>query len=196
MAVQGLMTAATMLMRVEGPTDSVTTLAITDPDLMRHPFLMITEPGCWSPTDAEVKILRTYLLKGGFVVFDDLTLSSETMRTYEIAIAHFEQWMKRVLPEIKPMRIEDPSNSVYNLFLTVEPSNVPGLKGTGSTPGEVWGFYRENDPTRPLMAVANYRTRVGEYWRYTKGLGSGLGKGRGETAYKLGLNYFVYGLSH
>ena len=46
-------------------------LALDDPELHKFPFAYMSEPGFWFPTEAEVVGLRTYMLKGGFVIFDD-----------------------------------------------------------------------------------------------------------------------------
>ena len=65
----------------------------------------------------------------------------------------------------------------------------------GQGPGQVVGLYEENDSSKRLLVVANYRTTLGQYWRYV-GHGFGSGIERGGAAYKLGLNYLIYGLSH
>jgi hypothetical protein len=46
-------------------------LEITDPDLVRYPFIYIVEPGDLAFEDEEVPILRRYLLNGGFLMVDD-----------------------------------------------------------------------------------------------------------------------------
>lgn len=46
-------------------------LDITDPDLFRHPFVYMVEPGQMEFTAEEVPILRRYLLNGGFLMVDD-----------------------------------------------------------------------------------------------------------------------------
>lgn len=192
MSVQGLMKAATKLTHIEASVDKTIALRADDPELMRHPIAMLTEPGCWSPKESEVKALRAYLLKGGFLIVDDPTLSKDDHASSLTAIKHFEGWMKQVLPNARLMRVgeEDP---IFDVLFRVHPEEVPGLswKERG---GEVYAVYQDNDPTRHAMVIANYYTRIGENWRYARGLGSGLGSGPGEKAYKLGLNYLVYGL--
>src|SRR6266513_654885 len=44
---------------------------INDPTLFRYPFIYIVEPGDLAFEDDEVKILRRYLLNGGFLMVDD-----------------------------------------------------------------------------------------------------------------------------
>jgi len=45
--------------------------ALDDPELMKYPVAYFSEPGGWQPNDKEVAGFRNYLLKGGFVIFDD-----------------------------------------------------------------------------------------------------------------------------
>src|SRR5690349_4146369 len=51
MSVQGMMKAATELTSLEASADSIVTLAVTDPMFMKYPLAMVTEPGCWRPSD-------------------------------------------------------------------------------------------------------------------------------------------------
>jgi hypothetical protein len=196
-SVQGLMKAVTSLTSIEAPVDSNVLLEVTDPELMRYPVAMLTEPGCFDPSEAEVKALRTYLLKGGFLVVDDMTFADGTPEHLELSIARFEEWMQRVLPEgrLLPVPASDP---IFDGFFKVDSAAVPGFGASDESGGELHGIYKDNDPTKWLMVVVSYRGILGHYWRHVDGLGSGLGEGQSRSgmAYRLGLNYFVYGLSH
>jgi hypothetical protein len=196
-SVQGMMKAITSLTSVEAPVDSNVLLEVADPELLKYPVAMLTEPGCFDPTEAEVKALRTYLLKGGFLVVDDLTFGDGTPEHLELSIARVEEWMQRVLPEgrILPLPASDP---IFDGFFHVDSAAVPGFGASDGSGGELRGIYKDNDPKKWLMVVVSYRGILGHYWRHTGDLGSGLGEGQSHSgkAYRLGLNYFVYGFSH
>src|SRR5438477_8888917 len=51
--------------------DDSVVFALDDPGLSKYPVSYMTEPGFWTLTDKEAKAFRAYLLKGGFVIFDD-----------------------------------------------------------------------------------------------------------------------------
>src|SRR5687768_12784875 len=51
--------------------DGTNVLELDDPEIFRNPVLYIWEPGFWTITKSEAENLRKYLLKGGFVIFDD-----------------------------------------------------------------------------------------------------------------------------
>jgi hypothetical protein len=64
---------------------------------------------------------------------------------------------------------------------------------TGILPS-YYGLYENNDPSRRLMAIANFDNDVPEYWEWS---GQGLYPfDASNEAYKLGVNYVVYGLTH
>jgi hypothetical protein len=190
-SVYGMMTGLTELTSVQAVTDSNLVLTIEDPELMKHPILMLTEPGCWDPTEKEAKALRDYLLKGGFLLADDFTFFDCSPEHCELAIERFERWMEKVMPNarIVPIPATDP---IFDGFFKIDPTNVPGFS---SSPAQIVGIYQDNDPKKRLLVVGNYWTALGHKWRYVNtGLGSGL-EGGG-VAYKLGLNYMIYALSH
>ncbi len=100
--------------------------------------------------------------------------------------------MKRVLPEsrVVPVNASDP---LFDGFFKVDPANVPGFGSSKSA--QVMGVYEDNDPSKRLMVVAMYRTTLGHKWRYVSNdLGSGIEEGG--AAYRLGINTYIYGLSH
>ena len=56
------------------------------------------------------------------------------------------------------------------------------------------GIFEDNDPAKRLMLIANYNADVAEYREWS---GSGLFPfDNSNEAYKLGVNYMVYGLTH
>jgi hypothetical protein len=57
-----------------------------------------------------------------------------------------------------------------------------------------YGIYEENDPARRLMVIANYNADVAEYWEWSaEGF---LPVDTSNEAYKLGVNYMMYGMMH
>ena len=51
--------------------DGTNVLDLDDPEIFQNPILYVWEPGYWSIEASEADRLREYLLKGGFVIFDD-----------------------------------------------------------------------------------------------------------------------------
>ena len=63
-----------------------------------------------------------------------------------------------------------------------------------SLKAEFYGIYEDNDPSKRLMMIVNYNTDISQYWEWS---GTGL-RPIDDTneAYKLGVNYLLYGLTH
>lgn len=191
MSVQGLMTAMTALTSVQAVVDSNLVLNVDEPEFMKHPIAMVTEPGCWEPTSREVEALRTYLEKGGFLVVDDFTFFDCSTEHVELAVARFELWIKKVLPNGRIVFLSG-TDPILDGFFKIDPGSIYAFC---DSPAQIVGIYDRNDPLRRLLVVGNYRATIGHMWRF---VGAGLGSGidEGGQAYRLGMNYLLYGLSH
>jgi hypothetical protein len=68
---------------------------------------------------------------------------------------------------------------------------VPGIYGP---PVQYLGIFEDNDPTKRLMVIANYNNDVGDAWQWSdQGF---LPVDLTNEAYKLGVNYVMYALTH
>lgn len=165
------------------PEESVI-LSADDPELMKFPFAYICEPGYWLPTEPEVQGMRNYLLKGGFLLFDDFDGS----HWY-----NFETQMKRVLPEAQIIRL-DVNHPIFDSFYRITTLEKFIDMTNGGTQGEFFGIFEDNDPTKRMMAIVNYNYDVSEFWEYSN---TGLvAIDLTNEAYKLGVNYLIYAFSH
>jgi hypothetical protein len=56
------------------------------------------------------------------------------------------------------------------------------------------GVFEDNDPNKRLIAMINYNTDISEYWEFSD---TGLKPiDESNEAYKLGVNYIMYGMTH
>ena len=165
--------------------DGSNIFSLDDPDLMKHPIAYVSEPGFWYPSDEEVAGFRTYLLKGGFAIFDDFRGQDWW---------NLEEQMKRVLPEARFIQL-DVTHAVFHSFFDIKDlaflrSYNDGSSATG-TP-TYWGIFEDNDPTKRLIVIANRDNDLGEYWEYSD---TGMDPiDFSNEAYKYGVNYILYGL--
>ena len=185
-AEQNLMAVLKDFTLIDTNTDGSLILALDDPNLFKHPIALMQEPGFWVMTDEEAERLRAYLLKGGFLIFNDFEDNQWD---------NFEAQMNRVLPGARWIRL-DGTHPIFDSFFRIEQIDLPHPSYHhlfGRRP-EYFGLFEDNDPTRRLMAIANYNTNLAEYWQ--------LG-GRGffpiepmTIGFELGVNYMMYGLTH
>jgi hypothetical protein len=165
-------------------TDGSRILMLDDPELFKYPIAFMWEPGFWNLTDEEATAFRAYLTKGGFAVFEDFDGAAQW--------THFEAQMRRVLPEGRFVRL-DRTHPIFDCFFRVQDIDAIVHPMTGIRPS-YYGIFEDNDPSGRLMVVANYDNDVPEYWEWS---GQGLYPfDTSNEAYKLGVNYLVYGLTH
>jgi hypothetical protein len=159
-------------------------LALDDPELFKYPVAYLSEPGGWLPTDAEVLGLRNYLLKGGFLIIDDFDgagMSNDWM--------NFQHQMQRVLPAGRIVQLDE-SHPIFDSFFKIDLSALENYRGSPT----YFAIFQDNDPKKRIIAIINYNNDVGEYWQWS---GTGFSPvPLTNEAYKLGVNYLIYALTH
>jgi hypothetical protein len=161
--------------------DGSNVLKLDDPELFNYPVAYMSEPGFWNPSDADVEGLRKYLLKGGFVIFDDF-------RGYDWE--NLEAQMRRALPEHRFVQL-DATHPIFHSFFEID--SLDFLTSYNGQP-TYYGIFERNDPTKRLMVIANRDNDLGEYWEYSD---TGYAPvDLSNEAYKFGVNYMMYALMH
>jgi hypothetical protein len=157
-------------------------LTFDDPRLTQFPLAYISEPGEWDVSEDEIEGLRNYILKGGFLIFDDF--QGRDMFT-------LAEQMKYVLPELDWLPL-DGSEPIFDSFFKIEPATLQ-FSVYGMQP-DWYGMFLENDKSKRMIAVAANNGDFGEQWEYSD---------RGfypidisNEAYKVGINYVVYAMTH
>jgi hypothetical protein len=185
-AEQNLMTLLGQLTHIDARDDGSLVLTLDDDQLFRHPIVMMWEPGFWTMTDREAERLREYLLKGGFVIFNDFELEQWD---------NFEAQMRRVMPGGRWLPL-DGTHPVFGSLFHLERIDFPHPPEHhlfGFRP-EYHGLFEDNDPAKRLLAIANYNTNLAEYWQMA---GTGFFPiDSANEAFKLGINYWLYALTH
>jgi hypothetical protein len=158
-------------------------LDIGSPDLFKYPVSYMVEPGYWTQTDEEAANVRAYLMKGGFIIFDDFRGGDWT---------NFEAQMKRVLPDVRMVEL-DITHPIFHAFFDVATLDFAQYYGRDRKALFI-GAFENNDPSKRLLFIANYNNDVGEYWEWSDTGWTPIDLSN--EAYKLGVNYIVYGLTH
>lgn len=167
-----------------GPIIGGAVVRLDKPEIYRYPVAYLSEPGGWVMSDAEVRGLRQYILKGGFIVFDDI--EGEPNPDYRNLIA---QW-RRAFPGAVPVRLTN-DHRIFNTFFAVDLSKIPS-KMRRVAP-EYLGIFEDNDPRKRMVAIIDNYADIGELIEYSD---EGFDVVPSNEAYKLWINYFVYALTH
>jgi hypothetical protein len=160
-------------------------IGLADPELFRYPVVYMSEPGFWTMTDEEAAAFGAYLRKGGFVIFDDF---AENRGGW----VYFEATFRRALPGARFFDL-DVSHPIFHSFFEIESFDiVPQMYDLGRPMFR--GVFEDNDPNKRLMAMVNFNTDISEYWELAQE--GFLPISETNEAYKLGVNYVIYGMTH
>jgi len=181
--------------------DEINSLTADDPELFHYPIAYVIEVDWWDMTDKEAANLHAYLQKGGFLIVDDFKVRGGFGRFSRRGgddsgggggLEAFEANMKRVFPEGRFVDL-DPAQPVFHTFFEIKSiHDFPQAYIAGRPVFR--GLFEDNNPSQRLMVVENYNTDISQYWEWS---------GRGfrpfddtNEAYKLGINYLIYGMTH
>ena len=165
---------------------------LDDGDEVYHwPWLYAVEVGHWNLTDQQAKVMREYLLRGGFFMCDDFHGDEE----WEVFVAS----MKRVFPDRPIVEIQNSDPIFHVLYDLDDRYQVPGYQhlrtGSMSEYGGVvphWrGIYDDNG--RIMVAIC-FDMDLGDSWEHAddpeyEERFSALG-------IRIAANYTIYSMTH
>jgi hypothetical protein len=168
-------------------------VSLEDPALWTLPWIYIVEPGTLRLRDAEVPLLREFLLRGGTLTFDDFHGPVEW--------ANLERELKRVFPD---RRIVDlpPQHPIFNCFYQID--EYPQTPGLGSfLSGRTWekgGYVARlraiEDDNGRAMVLINWNTDMGDGWEWSNVTDYPGYVRFTAQAYRMQINEIIYSLTH
>jgi hypothetical protein len=171
-------------------------LEITDDRIFEYPFLFLQQPGRgnWNPTPIEAARMREYLLRGGFLLVDDLHGPYDWMV--------FQSAMQRVMPDRQIVEIPDDDSLMHVFFDLGQRTQIPGLRHVRrAASGQIFaqmdgpphwrGIY---DDRGRLMVAINFNIDMGDAWEHADDPYYPVPMTA--QAYQLGVNYVIYAMTH
>jgi uncharacterized protein DUF4159 len=180
----------TSLMRlttVQATPESYQLVDIDSKDLFQYPFIYMSEPGYLNLLPGDIKNLREYFDRGGFLLMDDFRGNSFDNSQWENMV----QQMKKLFPdrELKPV---PPSHPIFHVFYELSADNMlPPYRMPNS--GDVQ-FFGISDAKGNIQVMIDFNNDISEYWQ-------ALDVGQcsiheAGTAVELGVNYAIYAMTH
>jgi hypothetical protein len=156
------------------------------------PWLYAVQVGEWGLTEQEAKVMREYLLRGGFFMADDFHGDYE-----------WEMFLKRirfVFPDRPIVDIPESDPIFHTVFDLTDRFQIPGAAhlyqgckncGEGGQGAHWRGIY---DDKGRIMVAISYNSDVGDAWEFADDPSypekfSGL-------AIRVGVNYVTYAMTH
>lgn len=164
-------------------------VALDDKELFKYPVAYLSEPGGWHPNETEMAGMRNYLLKGGFVIFDDFGVGGGFGGGSSYDWDRFKETMARVMPKHRLIPVPN-DHAIFDSFYKID---LATLERTDYGVMSYWGIFQDNDPSKRIMAIVNLNGDLGEFWQWSD---RGFNIAPTNEAYKLGVNYLIYALSH
>ncbi len=152
-------------------------LHFDDDEIFDYPFIYACEIGYLTLSDEEVRNLREYLLRGGFLMVDDFRWPFEW--------ANWLGEIRKVLPE-GSLRKLDISHPIFHCFFDLRDIHAP--TPYLQVPPEYWGIFDQQDR---MMVLINFNNDVGDGWELPKSTPD-----FSTMSYKLGINYLIYSYTH
>jgi hypothetical protein len=153
------------------------TVRPTDPHLWRYPFLFMAGHGNIRFTDEELVVLRRYLLSGGFLLADDCYGMDES----------FRREMRRLFPDKELVEIPR-DHPVYHSFYSF-PEGLPKIHEHDGKPPQGFGIFHEGR----LIVFYAYESDIHDGWEDPEVHGDP--PELRESAFRMGVNIFMYALS-
>ena len=168
-------------------------LTLEDPSLWTYPWIYLVEPGTLRLKEAEVPILREYLLRGGTLTFDDFHGPIEW--------ANMEREMRRVFPGRKIVDLP-PAHPVFHCFYEFD--GYPPMPGLGPfLLGRTWekgGYVARlraiEDDNGRAMVLINWNVDMGDGWEWSNATDYPGYVKHTATAYRMQINQIIYSLTH
>ena len=182
-------------------TTAYKAMSLTDPELFEHTFLYINMKRIplysgngpnFKPQEAAA--LREYMMRGGFLMIDDFW-----------GPEHWEDFLMefhKIFPDRKLEKLAI-THPVFHCFYDI--NEIKQVPGRGVTWNFSWGFTLDNpdyptsvhgvsDDNGRLMMLVNFNTDLGDGWEHT--FDRFYPTRYCNEAYKLGINYIIYAMSH
>ena len=164
-----------------------------DPKLFGYPYLYIVSPHRMYLSGEEAGKLREYLLRGGFLHVDDFWGSQQR--------GIVEEEMQKIFPDRKIDRLKL-DHEVFRTFFSVDTvMQIPNVNN-GCSGGRTWEQASETEPMifgisddkGRLMVLITYNSDLGDAWEWMD-LPCYPEKYSGQ-AYRMGVNFMIYAMSH
>jgi hypothetical protein len=158
-------------------------------DVFHWPWLYAVQVGEWGLTDTQAKVLREYLLRGGFFMADDFHGALE----WEV----FNNAMKKVFPDRPIVEIENADPIFHTVYDLDDRYQVPGaehLRLGYKNDGKGAHWRAIYDDKGRIMVAVSFNSDLGDSWEWADD--PRYPAKFSDLGIRVGVNYVVYAMTH
>ena len=167
-------------------TDGSRILTLDDPELFKFPIAFMWEPGFWTLTDTRGRGVPRLSAQGRLRGVRGLR------RPFPVGELRGAD-AAGCCPKARFVKLDN-AHRIFNSFFHDSGHRCDRAPDVAESARATTASSRTTIPSKRLMVVANFDNDVPEYWEWS---GQGLFPfDASNEAYKLGVNYMIYGLTH
>jgi hypothetical protein len=150
-------------------------------DCFKYPIAYLCEVGYLHLSEDEAHRMAEYLLRGGFLIVDDFRGERE--------LENFRRQMRLVFPN-RTLEVLPRTHPIWKCFYDISDLSIEPPYAQFYTP-QYYGISDDNDR---LMMVVDYNNDISDYWEWSDDPIMPIDESN--EAYKYGVNYVMYALTH
>jgi hypothetical protein len=150
-------------------------------ECFKYPIAYLCEPGYIDLSKQEAKRMAEYLLRGGFLIVDDFRDQRE--------MSNFKRQMNQVFPD-RALEELPRTHPIWNCFYDISKLIIEPPYSRFLTPQ----YFGMSDDNGRLMMIVDYNNDISEYWEWSNDPTMPIDESN--QAYKYGVNYVMYALTH
>jgi hypothetical protein len=185
--------ALNRLTRINGRSTEQVVSPDTD-DIFNYPFVYAVMVHTWTFNDEEAKRMREYLLKGGFLMVDDFHGTQDW--------EDFMRGMRQIFPDANKYPVEDLSDKdeIFHVLYDMDDRfQVPGEQyirsgRTYEKDGYVAKWRGIRDEHGRLVVAICHNMHLGDAWEWADD--PEYPEQFASMAFRVGLNYVMYSMTH
>jgi hypothetical protein len=160
-------------------------------EMFNWPWIYVEDGGWWTISEAQAARMREYLLKGGFMMIDDSHGDSEWDK--------FMRGMLQIFPDRAVEDLRDEDEIFHVMYDLDERFQIPGTRYiwgsrqyTRDSRFPKWRAIRDDDGR--IMVAICHNSDVGDAWEWADS--PRYPERDASLAYRIGINYILYGMTH
>lgn len=156
-------------------------ISFENEDVFKYPIAYLCEVGYMQLSETEAHNMREYLLRGGFLIVDDFRGENE--------LYNFINQLRLVFPD-RSLEELPRNHPIFTCFYDISNLNLEPPYSRNLRPQ----YLGMKDDAGRLMMVVDYNNDISDYWEWSANPFQNIEDTN--EAFKYGVNYVMYALTH